>query len=289
MTKRTLHAWKCRDRVLELGRKTRIMAILNATPDSFSDGGTYHSPEEAVQAGLNMLAQGADIIDVGGESTRPGAQSVSVEEELARVIPVIQQLRRQTDRFISVDTMKAPVAEAALEAGADIINDVSAFQNDPALFEVAARYGAGVVLMHMQGTPQTMQNSPCYTGLIQDIATYLAQRLSLCEQAGISRQQIVIDPGIGFGKTLQHNLEILRNIPAFAANGPPVLIGASRKRFLGTLLGRENPRDRLAGNLGAAAWSILHGAHILRVHDVIDTCDMCTLMDTLLEGENVCI
>jgi dihydropteroate synthase len=282
---RSIHTWSCRNVELELGRRTLVMGILNVTPDSFSDGGQFASMDAAAERALEMEAEGADIIDIGGESTRPGAQPVSPAEEQARTIPVIEKIRAYSGVPISIDTMKAAVAEQALEAGANIINDVSALEADEAMSGVAAAYKAGVVLMHKKGNPQTMQDDPAYDDVVGEVCAYLQSRRAFALGHGIGEQQIVVDPGIGFGKTYEHNLELLKNIPALAATGMPLLIGASRKRFIGQLLEQENPVGRCAGSLGVAAWSVLHGAHILRVHDVIETCDVCRMLDTLDSGD----
>lgn len=284
-TTRTIHNWRCRDRVLKLGERTLVMGILNVTPDSFSDGGDFSDPSAAVERTLEMVAQGADIIDIGGESTRPGSEPVPVEEEIKRTVPVIERIRAQSDAFISIDTMKAEVASRALEAGADIINDVSAFEADAGMAEVAAKSGAGVVLMHMKGSPQTMQDNPDYGNVVTEVRNYLQERIDFAAQNGVERGRIAIDPGIGFGKTVEHNLELLRGLPELAECGSPILVGASRKSFIGNVTGHKDPAKRLAGSLGAAAWAAVHGAHILRVHDVIDTCDICRLVDTLLVGD----
>ncbi|MCK4563077.1 MAG: dihydropteroate synthase [Verrucomicrobia bacterium] len=286
MPQRKIHSWLCRDRVLKLGERTRVMGILNVTPDSFSDGGDFSDPSAAVDRALEMVAQGADIIDIGGESTRPGAGPVSKEEEIGRTIPVIERIRAQSDVFISIDTMKAEVALQALEAGADVINDVSAFEADLNMVEVAAKTRAGVVLMHMKGVPQTMQDEPNYGDVVPEVCTYLERRLDFAAQRGVRHDRMVIDPGIGFGKTVEHNLELLRGLPELTKRGSPILVGASRKSFIGQVLGRGNPAERQAGSLGVAAWAAMRGAHILRVHDVIDTCDVCRLVDTLLLGEH---
>ncbi|QBG49322.1 dihydropteroate synthase [Verrucomicrobia bacterium S94] len=260
------------------------MGILNVTPDSFSDGGTFMDPEIAVEHALQMIAEGADLIDIGGESTRPGAQPVTVEEEIRRTVPVIEKLRAKTDVLISIDTMKSKTAFQALEAGADIINDVSGFEFDEKMADVAAGSGAGVVLMHMKGTPQTMQTNPDYEDPVREVFHYLEKRIAFAVDRGVKRKNIVIDPGIGFGKTLEHNLQLLRRIPDFAATAP-VMIGASRKSMIGKILEREDPNQRLAGSLGVAGWSAAFGAHILRVHDVLDTCDVCRIVDTLCNGD----
>ncbi|MBT8042837.1 MAG: dihydropteroate synthase, partial [Pontiella sp.] len=196
-----------------------------------------------------------------------------------------EKLREHSDIPISIDTMKAEVASEALAAGADIINDVSAFEADPGMADIAAETGAGVVLMHMKGSPQTMQDDPVYKNVVTEVCSYLQHRMDYAAQQGVGRDHLVIDPGIGFGKTVEHNLSLLRNLPVLAQSGAPILVGVSRKRFLGQLTGRDKPADRLAGSLGAAAWSVFQGAHILRVHDVIQTCDICRIVDTLSSGD----
>jgi dihydropteroate synthase len=285
MSTRRIYNWSCRDRTVVLGERTLVMGILNTTPDSFSDGGTHSAPSKAVDRALEMVDQGADIIDIGGESTRPGSCPVAAAEEIKRTIPVIEKIREHSEVLISIDTMKAETTRHALEAGADIINDVSAFEADSQMLEVAAQTLAGVVLVHMKGLPQTMQDDPQYNHVVSDVSSYLKKRLDYAAQYGMERNRMVVDPGIGFGKTLEHNLDLLRGLPALAECGNPILIGASRKSFIGNITGRENPADRLGGSLGAAGWAIMRGAHILRVHDVIDTCDICRMLDTLLDGE----
>lgn len=284
-TTRRVYNWMCCDRTVVLGERTLVMGILNVTPDSFSDGGNYSDPAAAAERALEMTEQGADIIDIGGESTRPGATPVSEPEEIRRTIPVIKRIRAQSDVLISIDTMKAETARQAMDAGADIINDVSAFKADSKMVGVAAETQAGMVLMHMKTSPQIMQNNPEYENVVQDVCCFLRNQLDFSVQRGVRRDRMVIDPGLGFGKTIEHNLELLRRLPHLASCGSPILVGASRKSFIGHVVGRENPEGRLAGSLGAAAWAILQGAHILRVHDVIDTCDVCKLMDTLLDGD----
>jgi dihydropteroate synthase len=283
-----MYNWFCRDCTVALGKKTAVMGILNITPDSFSDGGDYSETGAAVDRALEMIAQGADIIDIGGESTRPGAAPVTAEEEIRRTVPVIERLRGQSDILLSIDTMKAETAARALDAGADIVNDVSALEADPAMVHLVAEMRAGVVLMHMKGSPQTMQENPAYDDVTGEVAAYLRSRVEFALDRGIARDRMVIDPGIGFGKTLEHNLELLRGLPRLAECGVPLLVGASRKSFIGRILNREKPADRRAGSLGAAAWAAMQGAHILRVHDVIDTCDCTRLVDTLVSGESTC-
>jgi len=250
-----------------LGPRVWLMGVVNVTPDSFSDGGLYSDSARAVDRGLELAAQGADILDIGGESTRPGSRPVPKAEEIGRVVPVIAALRAKTPALISIDTTKAAVARAALEAGADIVNDTSAFRFDPAMPGVVAGAGAGVVLMHMKGMPLTMQDDPRYDDLIGEIGGFLAERIRFAEAAGIPAERIIVDPGIGFGKSFEHNLEILRRQEAFHGLGRPLLLGFSRKAFLGRILGLP-PGERLEGTIAAAVLSAERGAHILRVHDV---------------------
>ncbi|HMA53287.1 MAG TPA: dihydropteroate synthase [Acidobacteriota bacterium] len=265
--RRATRTLEIRGRRFSLGPRTWLMGVVNVTPDSFSDGGAYFDAAKAVDRGLELAAEGADIIDVGGESTRPGSRPVPEAEEIGRVVPVIGALRLKTQALLSVDTTKAAVARAALDAGADIVNDTSAFRFDPAMPGVAARSGAGVVLMHMQGTPLTMQESPHYDDLIGEIREFLAERLRVAAAAGIPAERVIVDPGIGFGKSFDHNLEILRRQELFHELGRPLLLGFSRKAFLGRILGRP-PAERLEGTIAAAVLSVERGAHILRVHDV---------------------
>jgi dihydropteroate synthase len=285
MNKRTIHDWPCRSRILKLGERTFVMGILNATPDSFSDGGAFLDPNRAVGRALEMVAQGADIIDIGGESTRPGAEPVSETDEIKRTVPIIARIREQSDIPLSIDTMKAGVAAEAVAAGADIINDVSAFEADARMVEVAAKTEVGVILMHMKGRPRTMQDHPVYENVVAEVCDYLASRIDFAVQHGVAHDRIIVDPGIGFGKTVAHNLDLLRGLPALSTCGCPLLVGASRKRFIGRITGREHPEDRLAGSLGVAAWAVANGAHILRVHDVLDTCDVCRMLDTFICGD----
>ncbi|MBI5760474.1 MAG: dihydropteroate synthase [Planctomycetales bacterium] len=252
------------------------MGILNVTTDSFSDGGQFYdlkaNPERAVEHGLKMVEDGVDILDVGGESTRPGSEPVALNEELRRVIPVIERLATRTTVPISVDTTKAEVARQAIAAGAVIVNDISGLTFDPAMIEVCAGCDIGVIVMHIQGTPRTMQIEPQYVDVVADISSFLAQRLEILERAGIARERIVIDPGVGFGKTAEHNLEILTHVGHFRRLGRPVLIGHSRKRFLKKILDR--PLDeRDAGTLGVSIALAMQGVDILRVHDVAATRD----------------
>lgn len=247
------------------------MGVLNVTPDSFSDGGRFFSPAAAVEQGVRMAAEGAAFIDVGGESTRPGAASVDAAEEARRVLPVIERLRTLTSAVICVDTSKPEVMRAAAAAGAGLINDVRALQASDAL-EAAAGSGCAVCLMHMQGEPRTMQRSPHYGDLVGEIRAFLAGRVRACRDAGMSAERIAVDPGFGFGKTVEHNLQLLRRLPEIVADGPPVLAGLSRKSMLGTLTGRASG-ERLAGSVALAVIAALAGARIIRVHDVAATVD----------------
>lgn len=272
--------WRCGDRVLDCGRRPLIMGILNVTPDSFSDGGLHAEAEKAVAHGLRMVQDGADIIDVGGESTRPGALPVSEDEEIGRVVPVIRALRRASGVPISVDTMKAAVAEAALGAGADIVNDVAAMERDPRMAAVARVSGAGIVLMHMKGEPRTMQAQPEYADAPAEVCGYLAARVAALEAAGIDRARLAVDPGIGFGKTVEHNLQLLARLDELAAIGRPVLVGLSRKSFLGKITGRP-VEDRLAASLAGLAFAVMRGARIIRVHDVRESADAVRVLAAL--------
>jgi dihydropteroate synthase len=257
------------------------MGIVNVTPDSFSDGGQFLDSSAALEHALRLVEEGAEIIDVGGESTRPGAMPVATDDELRRVIPVVAQLAKQSPVLISIDTTKAEVARAALDAGAHIVNDISALTFDPAMASVCAAAGAGVVCMHIRGTPQTMQNDPQYDDVVADICSFLEGRLADLERQGIAREQVVVDPGVGFGKTAEHNVEILRHISRFRALGRPVCVGHSRKRFLKKLLGRPVD-ERLFATVGVSVAVALQGAAILRVHDVAATRDALLACQSLL-------
>ena len=264
--------WKCRDQIIKIGDQPLIMGILNITPDSFSDGGNYIDHNKAIKHAQSMLDGGADIIDIGGESTRPGAAKVSVEDEVKRVVPVINELTHSTNAIISIDTTKAEVAEAALMAGAHIINDISALTHDPNMESVAKEYGVGIVLMHMQGTPQTMQNAPEYKDIVQEVSDYLSQRVESLTDAGIVRESLAIDPGIGFGKTLEHNINLIKHLNKLAKIKVPVIVGLSRKSFLGKLTGKD-VSNRLASSLAGLVISVINGASIIRVHDIAESRD----------------
>lgn len=261
----------CAGRVLVLNRP-RVMGIVNVTPDSFSDGGLHAEVDAAVAHALRLAEEGADVLDIGGESTRPGAKDVSVDEELARVIPVIERLARETALPISIDTSKPEVMRAAVAAGAGMINDVYALRREGAL-DAAAALGVPVVLMHMQGEPRSMQDAPDYEDVVADVHRFLAERIFSAEMAGIAKKKIVVDPGFGFGKTTAHNLALLARFERFVDLGVPTLAGLSRKRTIGEVTGRDDPHDRVFGSVAAHLIAAQRGARILRVHDVAATVD----------------
>jgi dihydropteroate synthase len=258
--------WRCRDRELDLSDHTVVMGVVNVTPDSFSDGGRYAAPAAALAHARQLLSEGAEILDIGGESTRPGSEPVSPDEQWRRIGPVVEALAHESGALISVDTSSAAVAGKALAAGAHIVNDVTAL-GDPAMAGVVAGAGAGVVLMHMQGNPAIMQRAPKYTDAAAEVADFLAERLEAAVAAGIPRERVALDPGVGFGKAVRHSLELLARIETLVALGRPVLVGVSRKSFIGHIL--DLPVDqRLEGSLAAAAIVVFQGAHIIRAHDV---------------------
>ena len=272
---------RCGGEWLDLSRPV-VMGVLNVTPDSFSDGGRHADPQLAIRRGLELADQGAAIIDVGGESTRPGAEPVAVEEELRRVLPVVRGLVRESRVLISVDTSQPEVIRQAVDAGACLINDVRALQL-PGALEAAAASGAAVCLMHMHGDPRTMQREPEYADLVTEVKAMLAARVQACTQAGIGRERLCLDPGFGFGKLPAHNVELLRRLPEFAALGLPLLVGLSRKSLLLALTGRA-VGDRLAGSVALAAIAVLRGAHIVRAHDVAATVDAVRVAAALRTG-----
>ncbi len=278
---RPLSPWKLADRELTLQRPL-IMGILNVTPDSFSDGGRFTTVEAALEHALQMADQGADIIDIGAESTRPGAPLITPQEELRRLLPVVERLAGRLSIPISIDTWKAPVADATLASGAEIINDISGLTFDPHLAEVTAQHRAGLVLMHTRGTPATMQHDTGYDDLMGDIADFLQTSIRTALDAGNRREQLVLDPGIGFGKDVSGNLEIVRRLGELAGFGLPLLVGSSRKGFIGTVLGREKPQDRLFGTAATVALAVAQGAHILRVHDVQAMRDVADMVHRIL-------
>jgi len=259
--------WRLRTRTLHFDRRPRLMGIVNVTPDSFSDGGKFFGREAAIEQALQLAEEGADILDIGGESTRPYAEPVSEEEELRRVIPVIEAVCRQTEVPVSIDTSKAAVARAALAAGAEIINDVTGLKGDAAMIDVAFESAAGVCAMHMQGTPQTMQDDPRYEDVVADIGRYLAGRRDALMAAGIEKERICLDPGVGFGMTHQHCLTLLAGLWRYHGLGCPLLVGHSRKGFIGHLLG-DREAERTAGTIGAAMTLARLGVQVIRVHDV---------------------
>jgi dihydropteroate synthase len=261
------HRFRARGKTFELGQRTWLVGVVNVTPDSFFNGGLYFEPARAIERALALATEGADIIDIGGESSRPGSNPIPAKEEKKRILPVVEVLKQKNDVLISVDTTKAEVAEAALAAGADIINDISAGRFDPRMLPVAARSGAGLILMHMKGTPRTMQIAPHYDDVLGEVKAFLRERLEAAEACGVPRESVLLDPGIGFGKKLEHNLVLLNNLGALADLERPLLVGISRKSFIGKILKLEAP-DRLEGTIAAAVVSILHGASLLRVHDL---------------------
>jgi len=275
-------SWRVRGLVLDNADHTVIMGVLNVTPDSFSDGGRHAEAGAAVARGLELAAEGADLVDVGGESTRPGAAPVDAEEELRRVIPVVRDLAA-AGVLISIDTRKAGVAAAALEAGAVAVNDISAL-GDPAMAGVVADAGAGLVLLHMQGTPATMQDNPFYEDVVGEVARYLTDRAAAAEAAGIDPACLCLDPGIGFGKALEHNLALLRGIPELATLGYPVLVGASRKRFLAGILGPVPPAERDAASAAAHVLAIAGGAAMIRVHNVVVGLQTARVADAIVRA-----
>jgi dihydropteroate synthase len=271
---------QCAGKTLDLS-KTCVMGILNVTPDSFSDGGDFLSKERALERAFAMVEEGADIIDIGGESTRPGASAVSIQEEIDRIVPVIESLAAVLPVPLSVDTSKPAVMRAAVEAGAGMINDVYALRVEGAL-DVVRSLDVPVCLMHMRGEPRSMQGAPCYDDVVAEVSAFLSARRRVCEQAGVERRRLIIDPGFGFGKTLAHNLALLRDLHLLCRLGIPVLVGISRKSMIGLLLDRA-VNDRLYGSLAAAVIAALKGASILRVHDVRPTVDALTIVDALSE------
>lgn len=273
--------WRCRSLTLDVATRPLVMGIVNVTPDSFSDGGKFFDPAAAVDHALKLVADGADILDVGGESTRPGATPVPLDEELRRVMPVVAELAKQTAVPISVDTMKAEVARQCLDAGAHIINDVTGLRGDPDMVRVAVESGAGVVVMHMKGNPQTMQLDPNYADVVGEIGAFFDERIAALTAAGIPRDAICLDPGIGFGKKLDHTLTQLANLGAYTRFGLPVCLGVSRKGFLGQITGRERP-ERMPASVAVACFAVAQGAaQVLRVHDVAPTRDAVKVWEAI--------
>lgn len=276
--------WHAGGRVLDCAERTLVMGVLNVTPDSFSDGGRFLDAEAAIAHGMELIADGADIVDVGGESTRPGSDPVDADEERARVVPVIERLAAAHPAVaISVDTRKPEVAEAALAAGACIVNDVAGGRSE-GMFEVVREAGAGMVLMHMLGEPKAMQEAPHYDDVVAEVKEYLRERIEAAEFAGIDPEALCVDPGIGFGKNLEHNLALLRGLDAFGDLGRPVLVGPSRKRFIGLILDLPE-RERVEGTAGAVAWAVAHGANLVRVHDVKEIVRVVRVVDAIARAE----
>jgi len=269
---------------MNLFSRTHIMGALNVTPDSFSDGGRFFKLEDAIRQGMKMVEEGADIVDVGGESTRPGSDPVSMGEELSRVIPVISHMSKKTDVPISIDTYKAEVAKQALDAGAQMINDISALRFDQKMRKIASEYKVPINLMHIKGTPKNMQKDPWYEDVIGEIRGYLKQSIKIAQEAGIEKEKITIDPGIGFGKRLEDNLNILKNLKKISILGCPILIGCSRKSFIGKIL--DLPvEERLEGSLAALAVAVMNGANIVRVHDVKESVRVAGMVDAIMAVE----
>jgi len=277
-------------RTLQLGKRTLVMGALNVTPDSFSDGGKFFDPERAIEQALAMERAGAHLLDIGGESTRPGSAGVSAKEELARVLPVLRALRGRLKIPVSIDTQKSDVAEAALDAGAQIINDISGLKSDPRIAEVAARQRVPLILMHMRGEPRTMQTGGFARDVIKDVMQGLRRSAAIAHKAGIGKSQIILDPGIGFGKSFAQNYELLQKLPQLAKLGYPLLVGTSRKGFLGATLARDGkpaPADeRIWGTAATVTASILNGVHIVRVHDVAEMVQVARVADCLLDAKH---
>jgi dihydropteroate synthase len=266
---------------LDFSKKTHIMGILNVTPDSFSDGGLYFDKSTAVKRALQMVEEGADIIDIGGESTRPGSEPITIEEELKRTIPIIEVLSKKVKIPLSIDTYKSEVAKRALDAGASMVNDISGLRFDPKMPAVVSEYKVPVVIMHIRGTPRDMQQNPVYEALIPEIMDYLRIGITMAREAGISEDMIVIDPGVGFGKTFEHNLQIIHNLQELTLLRKPVLIGLSRKAFIGKILGDVPVTERLEGTAAAVAISIMNGANIIRAHDIKEMVKVVKVADAI--------
>lgn len=277
--------WQCRQQLWDLSHRPLVMGILNVTPDSFSDGGEYENPSRAVERAMTMVHEGADIVDIGGESTRPGAPEVSQQEEMERVIPVLERLVSAGCSALSVDTRKVEVARAAVECGASIINDVEASRSDLAMWQLVAESGVGYVAMHMQGQPRTMQHAPNYSEVVSEVYAFFTERLDAMHRSGIKKQQVVLDVGIGFGKDLSHNLELLRSIECFGKLERPIMLGVSRKSLFKALLGVEEPSRRLPAGLATALWAVNQGVKIIRTHDVAETVQALAMWEAL-QGKN---
>ena len=275
--------WKIAGQTIDLSERAMIMGVLNVTPDSFSDGGEFFTPEKAVEQGERMVAEGARIIDVGGESTRPGAEEVSAEEEVTRVVPVIERLKGKDSTFISIDTSKATVARAALIAGASIINDVTGGRADPQMMGLVAQSGAAFIIMHMQGTPRSMQAAPHYEDVVGEVTNFFRQQYQRALECGIDSMAIAFDPGIGFGKTVEHNLSLLAHLARLRVQARPLVVGVSRKSSLGKMIGSNAMEDRLAPTIAFTALLRERGANVLRVHDVKENVAALRATETLLK------
>jgi dihydropteroate synthase len=289
MIRRKLFRLKLPSGTMVLGNRTVVMGVLNVTPDSFSDGGRFFRAEDAVKAALAMERAGADILDIGAESTRPGSTGISGEEELERLLPVLQGLRGRLKIPISIDTQKSRVAELAIGAGAEMLNDISGLRQDPKLAEVASRFGVPIVLMHIRGTPRTMQKKPWARDVMKDVSRGLRESAAIARRAGVRASRIILDPGIGFGKSFAQNYELLANLPVLAKLGYPLLVGTSRKGFLGATLARNTKPvpagERIWGTAATVAASILQGAHIVRVHDVQEMVQVARVTDSVVHPE----
>lgn len=284
LERRKTHTFNCRDFALELGPVTKIMGILNVTPDSFSQDGIFKDPGQAVDKALEMISCGADIIDIGGESSRPGAESISLDEESARTLPVLEKLIKQIKVPVSVDTWRSEIAQMALDKGASIINDISGLTFDEKMASIIASYNAGCVIMHIKGKPKSMQQDPIYDSLLDEITEHLANCIKSATAQGIQKESIIIDPGIGFGKTVAHNLEILKKLKYLWQLDTPILVGTSRKSFIGAALNEINADERIWGTAASIAVSICNGAHIVRVHDIKEMSQVSKLTDAIVNS-----
>jgi dihydropteroate synthase len=280
MTGREFNLW-----LSDRARRALVMGVLNVTPDSFSDGGSFFDPKVAADAAREMEAAGADLIDIGGESTRPGSQPISVDQQIERILPVIRAIRQVSSITLSIDTTRAAVASAALDAGANLINDISAGRDEEKMFPLAAQRGVPIILMHMQGTPATMQDNPTYNSVAIEVELFLRERMNVAIARGIKRRNILVDPGIGFGKLMHHNLTLLREMRGLRRLGRPVVIGTSRKGFIGKITGETDPKQRQFGTAATVAWSIANGAAIVRVHDVGPMVQVTKMMRAMMEEE----
>jgi dihydropteroate synthase len=266
-------------------RPCLVMGILNVTPDSFSDGGKYHTTDAAIAHAYDLCEAGADVLDIGGESTRPGSQRVDAAEQIRRILPVVQAIAKRIPALISIDTTLAAVAQATIDAGAQIINDISAGQEDPAMLELAAKRGVAIILMHMKGEPATMQANPAYQNAVQEVKAYLQERMEAAQAVGVPRENILLDPGIGFGKGLEHNLQLLRDLRQLGSLGRPLVMGVSRKAFIGRITVEIEPAQRVFGTAAAVAWSVANGSAMVRVHDVKPMAQIVRMIRAIQAGQ----